>query len=505
MAVKDLLTKKPFFRLANGGREAQDYNKPQFVDTMKYAERRLQGNVMAQADYLEEYYPSSHRVMSNFYFPEFFNYTTELGDDGKEEIKFHREETFRVGSTLQCVITAQQLVHLCCNDIHWELTDENIASRTEELYKEYKKGWLQKNMEVDFYLMAESVKITGDGAIVFYLSDGKLGTKTLSYLYGDTLYPHIDPMTGNMNKFVRKFSSYDETGKETISWVEVWDDEYLTRYKQTTAGIKGTMNKIKDYIGLDGYEVVFRQRHGFTHCPVVYLRDKNNGPCWNHVQLLIDDYEVALSYFAKNNAGTALPAYKMKGDDIDIEGDPLGRIRAFTMGKDDDVSILQPQGLSENYTKYIDYLLTEIFQGAFIVKQPELKSGDTPTGTMKLYYAPSLDKAELDAKDYQRVVTEMQSLFCEGYGTENGAVTEFLNLNDRLYGWIIPFIHENNSSLIADLVNAKTAGILSAESATEHNPYANNGEFRRITAESKKEQEADRLYQLKAARANSEQ
>jgi hypothetical protein len=242
--------------------------------------------------------------------------------------------------------------------------------------------------------------------------------------------------------------------------VEVWDNEYLTRYKQSKTGIKGVVNGLKDYFGMDGYEVVYRSRHGFSRCPIHYKRDKENGPCWNKIQCLIDDYEVALSYFAKNNAGAALPSYKLKGDDIDIQGDPLGRIRAFTMGKDDDVSILQPQQLSENYCKYIEYLLTEIFQGAFIVKHPELKSGDTPTGTMKLYYAPSLDKAELDAKDYQRTVTDLQSLFCEGYGIEQGAVTEYLDLNDRLYGWIMPFVHENNSSLIADLVayTEKTTG-----------------------------------------------
>ena len=95
----------------------------------------------------------------------------------------------------------------------------------------------------------------------------------------------------------------------------------------------------------------------------------------------------------------------------------------------------------------------------------------------------------------------MQSLFCEGYGIECGAVTEYLDLNDRLFGYIMPFVHENNSSLIADLVASKNAGILSAESATEHNPYANNGEFKRVTAEAKQQQQADRLYQLKSAAA----
>ena len=83
MAVKDLLTKQPFYRLTNGGREAQTYNKPICVNDMKYTERKLMGSMMTQADYLEEFYPFSHRVMSDFYFPEFYNYTEYEDENGK--------------------------------------------------------------------------------------------------------------------------------------------------------------------------------------------------------------------------------------------------------------------------------------------------------------------------------------------------------------------------------------------------------------------------------------
>lgn len=503
MQVKDLLTKQPFYRLANGGKEAQDYNKPTFVDQMKYQERKLWGSVMTQADYLEEYYPFSHRVMSDFYFPEFYNYTERTNENGEQEIEWNREETFRIGATIQCVTTVQQLVHLCGNDIHHEITDDKVDSRIMEMHRQYTRGWLQHNMEIAFYKFAESVKMTADAAVCLFLSNKKVGFRVFSFLNGDTLYPHYDPITGEMTVFARKFSSYDEKGEEVVSWVEVWDSEYLTRYKQSKTGLIGAVNILKDYFGMEGYEVVYRARHGFSRCPVHYKRDKNNGPCWNNIQCLCDDYEVALSYFAKNNAGAALPSYKLKGDNIDIQGDPLGRIRAFTMGKEDDVSIIQPNGLSENYTAYIKYLLDEIFQGGFIVRQPELKSGDTPTGTMKLYYAPSLDLAELECKDYQDTITDLDTLFCEGWGIENGLVTEAKEFRKHLYSWQVPFIHENNSSLIADLVASKNAGILSAETAAEHNPYSVNNEYQKIVAEAKKQQESDRLYQLKRASANA--
>ena len=499
MTVKEILTKKPFYRIINGGKDAHDYNEPAYVDNMTYTERKLMGQQMTQADYLEEFFPFSHRVMSDFYFPEFYNYSTE-DVDGQAVTKFHREETFRIGSTLQSLITCQQLVHLTGNDIHFEITDRDYNSESDGMYREFQKGWLQKNMEAVFYEFARSVKITADAAVVFYVDKGVMGARTLSYLNGDSLFPHYDPITGKMDAFGRKFVSYDEDGKEKTVWVEVWDDEYLSRYKYGKEGLRGALNKAKDYLGIEAFELVHRQRHGFSNIPIVYMRDKDNGPCWNLVQPLIDDYEVALSYFAKNNAGAALPSYVMKGDDIDIQGDPLGRVRAFTMGKDDDVSLLQPHGLSENYTKYIEYLLNEIFQGAYIVRQPELKSGDTPTGTMRLYYAPSLDKATLEAKEYKETIDRMQALFCEGYGIEQKRMTEFMKMNDRIFGYIMPFVHENASSLVADLVNAKNSGILSVQSATEYCPYAANNEVDRITKEQKQQQQGDRLYQLRNLR-----
>ena len=502
MAIRELFTKQPFYRLENNGLDT-DMRKAVNVSQMKYVERPLKGRIMTQADFVEEYYPSSHRIMSEAFFPESYGYGQVITETGEKMDTMYREETFRIGSTLQSLITMQQLVHLTGNDIHFELTDSKVSSADEYDFLEFQRGWLTHNMEITFCDLAHSVKITADGAVVFFLNKGKVNAKCLSFLNGDFIYPHFDPITGELSKFVRRFSSYDEEGKEIISWVEVWDDEYLTRYKESKIGVKGAWNRTIGVFGFDGYEIVSRGRHGFSRCPVVYFRDYENAPCWGKVQNLIEDYEVSLSYFAKNNAATALPAYVMKGEDVEVKGDPLGRVRAFTMGKEDDVSLIKPNGLSENYTKYIDYLLNEIFQGGFIVKQPELKSGDTPTGTMKLYYAPSLDKATMDAKDFKPAIDGMRSLFCEGYGIERKAITKFMELNENIFGWIIPYVHENVSTLISDLIQSKNSGILSVKSATEHHPYASNNEFDRLTQEQKKEQQASRLYQLRTMQSRT--
>lgn len=87
-------------------------------------------------------------------------------------------------------------------------------------------------MEVEFYKLASSVKKTGDGALVFYLSNRVLGCKSLSYMNGDTLYPHYDSITGELTLFARSYYDYDDEGNTTAEWLEVWDKKYMYRYKK---------------------------------------------------------------------------------------------------------------------------------------------------------------------------------------------------------------------------------------------------------------------------------
>ena len=497
MNVNDLLTKKPFYRLQNSGLFTKEQEMVK-VSAMKYKEKPQVGMLMAQTDFLEEYYPSSHKVTSELFFPECYNYGNVILEDGTKMETMYREETFRVAVPLQKVAAMQHLVHLYGNDVHHELSDREVSDELNNQFFDFQAGWLSKNIDIALYEAGKSEEITGDKAIVFYMANGKMGYKVLSFLNGDTLYPHYDMITGKMNVFARKFSSYDEENRETVSWVEVWDDVNLSRYKQAKIGLRGTINQIKDYFGFSGYELVYRQPHGFPECPVAYKRAENNGPGWNEVQYLVDEIEVALSYWAKACASTANDAYIMKGDSVDIKGDPLGRVRAFTMGKDDDVQLLEKKTAGDFFQSYVERLYKEFFRGSFTVETPELKSGDTPASTIKLIYAPNLDLAMLQAKEQQDFINQVRYLFCVGYGMEQGKITEYLRLNDHILSYIVPFVHEDTNSLVSNLVALKNAGLMSTETGAEHNPYTTNQEPDKIFKEQKQQQAADRLYQLKS-------
>lgn len=500
MNVTDLLTKKPFYRLKNSGLEEK---KEVRVENIRYAEKPLIGVPMTQTDFLEEYYPSGHKITSEIFFPEAYNYGEVILEDGTKMETMYREETFRVTVPLQMVAAKQHLVHLYGNDTHHELSDNKVSDELNDQFMQFQMGWLQKNIDIDLYEAGKSEEITGDKAIVFYMYEGKCYTKVLSFLNGDTLYPHYDMITGRMNVFARKFSSYDENNRETVSWVEVWDDVNLSRYRQSKIGIRGAVNRVKDYFGFDGYELVYRKPHGYPECPVAYMRSPENGPGWNSVQYLADDIEVALSYWAKACASTANDAYVMKGDSVDIKGDMFGRVRAFTMGKEDSVELLEKKTGGDFFQAYVERLYKEFFRGSFTVETPQLKSGDTPASTIKLIYSPNLDLAILQAKEQQEFINRVRYLFCLSYGAEQKAVTEYLRLNERILSYIIPFVHEDTAGKVANLVALKNAGLMSTETGCEQNPYCTNAEADKVFKEQKQQQAADRLYQLKNNTATS--
>lgn len=108
-------------------------------------------------------------------------------------------------------------------------------------------------MEVEFYKLASSVKKTGDGALVFYLSNRVLGCKSLSYMNGDTLYPHYDSITGELTLFARSYYDYDDEGNTTAEWLEVWDKKYMYRYKKGVGKGRTVYDVVIGIFGLDGY------------------------------------------------------------------------------------------------------------------------------------------------------------------------------------------------------------------------------------------------------------
>lgn len=488
-AIKQLLVKKPFVRIRP---EGTIYQAPHEV-TQRCEEKRpvvediSWYDVYTQADFLKEYYPTGHKIYDRSYYPDRLKKDPESG-------RIIKEEVVRCAFSFQQIIALKHTITLCGNDIQFSLANDNVGQTGLDCFYEFQKGWQTHDMEIAWYEAARSVKITGDVAFVGYMHEGNFRWKILSFLNGDTLYPHYDSITGKLSMFVRRYNDTDENNTIVCHWAEVWDDTYVYRFKESTAGASGLITKIKNAFGMDGYTLVSQEPHNFGFIPVSYMR--TDGPCWMFSQDSIEQYELSFSYMSQNNLAFAFPIMYMKGDEIEVQGDPMtDSVKVISMDSDSDAGFLNPPDGSEFFKMQLTKLYDMILEQSSIPKMVEPKSGDLPGVAVKLMFSQSIERALEDAQLYKPFINGIVRIFKYGYGIECEKTSSFENLKVSFY--IEPYVHMNNSELVSNLATAVQNGFISKQTASERiSMYATAQEYDRIIREYKQEQEQDALIEL---------
>ena len=474
----------------------------------------LQTKNRIQDDFIRQYYPSSHKIKDPMFYPDIWRDIQEPvldvdgNETGKTVVNTYVERVPRFAFAYQQVITLKHLVHLCGNDIQFDLNTKEETEKMASDVRAFRDGWHDKDMEHAFYEFAKSVKITGDGAVVAYLEGGKFGWESLSFLKGDKLYPHYGK-DGKLIVFARYYKEYAEDGK-TVDRLEVWDDTYLYRLRRASESgdkpVTMTFGRGASTYTLDGYvyddPTIGAMPHGFKRVPVVYLRNED-GPCWAPSQGSIDEYEIAFSQMAHNNKAFGEPILYLKGENAEANHDMNGTIKTVTMGVDDEAGYLEGQSASESYMKELDDLHERIFEQCFIVTPPELKSGDLPAAALKILYSPAVEKGMNDAETFTPPLDDIVYLFAYGFGVEVKKSLDFVNL--PLRPWIKPYVHINESSVMTDLATGVQNRFISRRTASERASfYAVSTEWERLQAEEKEDEKRDLLAEFERNRFSNE-
>ena len=494
MNYREVLTKKPWWRVTpRGYMQHGIQEKRDDIDDVAMPEDHLYRVVMTQADFLREYYPSAHAIFDETKYPDIYK------KDPDSE-KWYKQPIARTSFAFQQVIATKHILHLTGNDVQFEIADGAMdKTKEEECQKnliKFKRCWLLANMEIRNFEAVRSLMITGDAAVVGFFNNGKFGAKTLSYLNGDTLYPHFDSITGELELFARKYYDYDDDGVEKTEYVEVWDSQSIYRYKRgvNECGVSAFIKKI---FNLDGFELIAKKPHGFPFLPVAYVRNED-GPCWHAVQKNIEDYEEAFSHLCENNKAYAFPIMYMKGsgDDISVIGDSNGAAKLVTMDdKDAEAGFLNGTDASNAFATQLDKSYDLIYELSFTVKPPELKSGDLPGVALKLLYSPALEIAMNDAQLLQPFIDMLMKMVKFGVGFEENQTATYMEL--PVNAWLAPYIHSNSTEIVTNLATAVQNKFISRQTASERCPdFPKNDEYARIIAEEKEKQQMDLLAQL---------
>lgn len=503
MKARDIKTKRVWKRVMPSGYLSQS-RFSSIEEPSSIPEDNLTFMTVTQADFIREFYPSGHAINDPTIYPDIYKEERipvydDNGDKIGEKSQIYKELFPRYAFAFQQIIAIKQIIHLCGNDIQFELNIENPTDEEKSNFLKFRTGWISKDMELAFYESVKSTKITGDTAFVGFLNNGEFKHKTLSYLNGDTLFDHKDSLTGERLLFARSYYDYDEDGNKVIEWLEVWDKTYLTRYKKNLG--KSISQRILDVFGIDGYTIVSKKAHGFPFVPVAYHRD-DNGACWTPSQESIEGYELSFSQMAQNNQAYGFPILYLQGDgetEIGKQFDMNGTVKVLEMGKDDKVGYLNAPNASESFMKQLDTLYKMIYEQSFTVIPPELKSGDLPAAALKILYSPAYEKAIADAAEFQSFLNDLVEIFAYGYGLEMKKTLDFANL--PMKWWIKPYVHVSESAMVQDLATAVQNGFISRQTATEKiSMYSTVSEWDRIMKEQNEKRKAEMDLELERSK-----
>lgn len=455
MRPEDILKKEAFRRAL-----PLPYDSDRKGNSDDYLTNALQAPIKysypTQADFLREFDPHGHAINSVKYYPNL------IFKDDTNPAKYKMKVRSRVAVAWQKRIHTKRLVALTGFDPDITIARNKTGREAQEYLSKFKEGWCIKNMDCGVHMSLASDLKVGDVAFVGFKDEGSFGYRIFAYDKGDVLFPHYDPMTGEVVLFGRTFvkTSFDADGnflKET--YLDVWDQENYMQYKRDDSAIlEGDPERWTTSVE--------PKKHNFPFCPVSYHR--YGGPCWADSQSLIEQHELAMSQLAENNAQYALRILYALGAEFEMEGSTDGTpTQINSTDVNAKVGFLEPADASESFKLQIDKLEKDIMRCSFAVETPEINAGSNIKAlAAKMMMADSYEKALDDAKEYQGFLDKITSIFIEGYGTETRLRSEFLDLNIKVK--LQPWVFLAESEVVSTVVQLVAAGVLSKQSATEY-------------------------------------
>ena len=475
------------------------------MDTVQYKN-------YTQADMIREYYPQSHAINDPLRYPDIYVRQKVEGKNGKMVTRTFKQPVPRCAYAFQQIIATKRTLHLIGNDIQFEHTDASTDEHT-QLYDIFREGWATHSMDEEFGSAVLSTMIVAEAAIVFWMEGGKAKTRVLSYFNGDKLYPHYKRDGKTLSMFARSFNEYDEDGDEMAEYLEVYTEEKYYIFRKKSDKYKSRFEKIVEpllqFFDIENYELIEEPVvHGLGRVPVAYFR-RESGASWVFSQTTIDNYEKAKSQMAQNNQEYGEPALVVCSDEeasMFSVRDAKGSVKEIHVGKDDDVHMLQGQSAAEGYQKQTQDDEKLIYKQSFIVDTPEMKSGDLPAAALKIIYSLAYEKAYEESLEYKPFLDDCVTLFTIAFGIESMHSLDFeTNLIPHMRWWIEPYIHQNESAVVADLVALVNSGIASKKTACSRleSIYTVPAEYKQLQYEEHREDAAELLQQVKLMKAQA--
>ena len=139
---------------------------------LAYVYEKPQRQIMTQADFLREHDVNAHKINSLKYYP------NAIMRDSKGKITAKIKS--RIAVAYQERILTKRLVTLTGNNVDLKLANSKRSKQDQDMLNLFREGWDTHNLETCLYQAIKADGMTGDCAVNFYMSNGKIGWRVFS-------------------------------------------------------------------------------------------------------------------------------------------------------------------------------------------------------------------------------------------------------------------------------------------------------------------------------------
>ena len=138
--TRQIMVRRPFRRILPNGYKAAAgvisgntlINEPSDNPTYQ---------IITQMDFMREFEPSGHAINAPLVYPD------RLRQDPDTK-QWFREYVIRCAFAFQRIITVKHLVHLCGNDIQFEMEGDTENEKVKDNFFKFRTGWAEKDIDI---------------------------------------------------------------------------------------------------------------------------------------------------------------------------------------------------------------------------------------------------------------------------------------------------------------------------------------------------------------------
>ena len=383
----------------------------------------------------------------------------------------------------------------------------NPTETQQKNFTRYKQMWDEKNMEGAKTQFVKTQKSYAVGGLLFFMTtDNRLAYKNISFEDGYVIITHKN----DEGKHILECLYYAVTDNDgnTTTYIDCYDDEYMTRFTTTTAEGGGVTES--------GWVRHAPVEHGFSECPLITKRGE---VAWNRGQTQIESYEALyntiLVIYKKFGRGIIYVKGKFNQNANTIATNVV--LNDTSMDEHADAKVLEmpvPQQAID-MLKFMEHTIQKSTGTTFILPEDIKISGDTSGLAVELTQELDMATAQDGVSEWQNVANKMSRLFKEGIAKElvksgekgfEQAVPEFqeLRIFSEFRVWK-PKSEEAHNQMLSTLHGA---GGISQQTFVEKNTISAPDEMARIQKEKQQQMEeeqklAEQTAELEIKKANA--